>query len=313
MRTTVLVCWAVVGTLVVAAEATAFRYVQPVHDIAAAYENYHQLWMAEARRNSVAPMSPTQRIARPRPRMRLRKVAAAKKAEPSPVAAEKPAQEKAATETEKLMPEERAQKPMVAEKTTETQTVVEEQTPAATTELPVQTTTAVEQTTTEQVIQEEVTTQMPVEDQTAAEARVASKQVAPEQILSRPGSPTDMKNAFDSFFTRWNAERIRNSRPPVALTIPEMRRELQLQEQRRLAAQAVSSMPVDTPAATPAPEAPVDTLTKSAPAPPATPATASDAAASAAGNDWLSLAQQQGASPLIIVLQHPGAGTPVLG
>lgn len=251
----VLVCWAVVGTLVVAAEATAFRYVQPVHDIAAAYENYHQLWMAEARRNSVAPMSPTQRIARPRPRMRLRKVAAAKKAEPSP------AQEKAATETEKVMAEEKAQKPMVAEKTTESQTAVEEQTPAATTELPVQTTTAVEQTTTEQVIQEEITTQMPMEDQTPAEARVASKQVAPEQVLSRPSSATEMKNAFDSFFTRWNAERIRNSRPPVAMTIPEMRRQLQLQEQRRLAAQAVSSKPVDTPAASPAPEPLVDTLT----------------------------------------------------
>lgn len=263
-----LVCWAVVGTLV-AVEATAFNYFQPVHDIAAAYENYHQLWMAEAQRNSVAPMSPTQRIARPRPRMRLRKVAAAKKAEAAPVAAEKPVQEKAAAETEKMMAEENPQKPVVAEKPTESQTAAAEPTPAATTEAPVQTTTATEPVTTEQAVQEEITTQMPVEDQTAAEARVASKQVAPEQVLSRPSSATDMKNAFDSFFTRWNAERIRNSRPPVAMSIPEMRRQLQLQEQRRLmAAQPVSSDPVDAPAATPAPEAPVDTLTVGPCAPP---------------------------------------------
>lgn len=247
----------------VAAEASPFRYVQPVHDIAAAYENYHQLWMAEARRNSVAPMSPTQRLARTRarPGMRMRKVAAPKKADPTPVAAEKPAQEKAVTEAEKPVAEENIQKPVAAEKKTETQAVVEAKTAAPTTEQPIQTTTVAEPVTTEQAIQEEVTTEMMMEDQAPAEARVASKQVAPEQVLSRPSSAQDMKTAFDSFFSRWNAERIRNSRPPVAQTIPEMRRQLQLQEQARLAAQAAASKPVETPAETPAPEAPVDTLT----------------------------------------------------
>lgn len=255
-----LACWAVVAAVVVAAEAKPFHHYAPqVHDIAAAYEAYHQLWMSEAQRNSVAPMSLVPRLSRPRPGMR--KAAAPKKAAPEAAAAEKPAQEKAAVEAEKPMAEEGNPKPAVAEKAVEAQPAVEEQTtPVATTEQPVQTTTVVV-TTTEEAVQE-VVTEMPMEDQTAAEARVSSKQVAPEQGLSRPTSATSMKTAFDDFFTRWNAERIRNSRPPVAMTIPEMRRQLLQQEQQRLAQEAAAAAPIDTtPAETPAPEPPVDILT----------------------------------------------------
>lgn len=61
------------------------------------------------------------------------------------------------------------------------------------------------------------------------------------------------------------------------------------------------------------PSVPLQKSALESPATPAAPATAPDAVVTAAGNDWLSLAKQQGASPLIIVLQHPGAGTPVLG
>lgn len=240
--------------MVVETKAKPFSFVQPVHDIAAAYEAYHQLWMSEARRNAVAPMSPTSQLARPRAGMR--KMAVLKKVTPPAVAVEKPAQEKAA-ETGKIVAEEKS---AVAEKTNESQAAVEEQTTVVTTEQTPQTTVAVEQTTTEQVNQEEVTTQMPMEDQTAAEARVASKQVAPEQVLTRPTSANDMKTAFDDFFTRWNAERIRNSRPPVAMSIPEMRRQLVLEQQSRLVEQPASSKPLDTPAETPAQEVSVDTL-----------------------------------------------------
>ncbi|KAK8397895.1 hypothetical protein O3P69_004593 [Scylla paramamosain] len=284
MRLTVLTCWGVVAALVVAAQGKPFR--SPAFDIARAYENYHHLWMSEARRNSVAPMSFSQQVARTWPQ---NKAAVARLAPPAPVA-EKPPQEqaKAGTQAEKGKADQKVQQSATAE----------QQTTEMTTEM------ATEMPTTEQTVQEEMTTEMQTQKQTAqasADTR-AAKKPEPSQQRTQPATarPTTMKSAFDTFFNRWNAERIRNSIPPVATPIPPLS---SFYKQTLFAKEPVTTMSVDRPAE--ATEATVDTLTQAS-------ASEVSATASAPSTDPVklikSLAQsdswsQQGNAPIIILLQ----------
>ncbi|MPC21606.1 uncharacterized protein LOC123504957 [Portunus trituberculatus] len=286
MKLTILTCWGVVAALVVAAQGKPFR--SPAFDIARAYENYHNLWMSEARRNSVAPMSFGQQVARTWPQ---NKAAVARLAQSAPVA-EKPPQEQAKAGTQ-------AEKGKAGQNVQQSATT-EQQTTEMTTEM------ATEMPTTEQTIQEEMTTEMQMQKQTA-QANVetkAAKKPEPSQPRRQPTTPTSrpatMRSAFDTFFNRWNAERIRNSIPPVATPIPPLS---SFYKQTLFANEPVTTKSVDRPAK--ATEATVDTLTQAS-------ASEVSATASAPSTDPVklikSLAQsdswrQQGNAPIIILLQ----------
>lgn len=292
MKLTVLTCWGVVAALVVAAQGKPFR--PPAFDIARAYENYHNLWMSEARRNSVAPMSFGQQVARTWPQ---NKAAVARLTPSAPVAA-KPAQEqtKAGTQMEKGKADENAKLSAAAEQQT-TEMTTEMATEMPTTEPPTEATTG---NPTQRQTQKQTQKQRA---QTSADTRAAKK---PEPAQRRAQSatptarPTTMQSAFDTFFNRWNSERIRNSIPPVATPIPPLS---SFYKQTLFAKEPVTTKSVDRPAETT--EAAVDTLTQAA---------ASEVSATAASpstdavelikslaqsNNW----NQQGNAPIIILMQ----------
>ncbi|KAG0724936.1 hypothetical protein GWK47_039556 [Chionoecetes opilio] len=306
MRLTVLTCWGVMAALVVAVQGKAFA--PPTFDIAAAYENYHNLWMSEARRNSVAPMSVNHQIARQWPRMRS---AIRKAATPAPVA-EKPPQAAlaAVSETKKAAADQTTQEPAVAtEQQTENQMPTEQPTPEPTTEM--------------------ATTEMPMvteapQQPTTAGTSAPNKKASPQQQTSQQATaltprrrrptqrPTQMQTAFDNFFDIWNYERIRNSKPPVATPIPPLSRpfpNLRQTKQRKPMARPVDP-PAQATAKTPASKAPVDTLTQKAPA-------AAVATITPDASNIMSLIDNWGGqgsgSPLVIILQQPGAAAPVMG
>ena len=226
-------------------------YHPPAFDIAAAYERYHQLWITEARRNAVAPLSISQQVARSRPG---KQSAVTKVAPPAPVA-EKPPQEQLTSEKEKAMVDQRNQEQMVTEQQTEMMTEVQ-----------TQETVAVEPTPTESSVIEEMTT-VPTQETTQNTnqmMRSTKKQSSlQQQSLAPTARPaTNMKTAFDNFFTRWNSERVRNSIPPVATPIPPLSSFYTMKT--KLTKQPLANKPVDPSAQGPANDAKtiVDTLTQ---------------------------------------------------